>query len=542
MKISFDHIPGFQSLFVDYVSNFEKVNGYYKVHFNDEQKWLQLFHSVASVKNNKEFNIAELVSAQYDGTAVPLKVEENIKLLNSKNTIAIITGQQLGILGGPLYTIYKTITAIKLCEQLNGKFLEYNFVPVFWLEGEDHDFEEVRSVGLLDQNNKFVSITYDDGIPLEEPRGRVADIKFQNEAINNFIATFKSSLRETEFTPELMELITASLQNGTFLSSNKIILRRLFDKYGLIFFDPTDSTIKKYLKPIFLQELNTFRSNSGRLILNSAILEEQYHAQVKIKPVNLFMLRDGGRFSIEPLENDEFRLKRKKVRFTKEELINLIETQPELFSPNVLLRPIVQDFLFPTGFYVAGPGEIAYFAQLNLLYDIFSIHQPIIYPRVSATLAEKNTLALLEKYSLDVSDIFAHPEKLYDTILKKTTDFDVEETFENATGRVNHILQEVIDSIATFDKTTADAGERYKQRAESVLNEYRSKVKDSQKKKYEVIERHASKIENVFMPNKNLQEREINIFYFINKYGFDFIDKLFAELDINETSHQIIEI
>lgn len=542
MNLPFEKIPGFQNLFTDYVSNFEKVSDYYKINFRDEKNWLQLFHSVASQKNAKEFLLAELILEQYDDSDIHLKVEENIKLLNSKNTIAVITGQQLGILGGPLYTIYKTISAIQLCDLLNKKFLEYNFVPIFWMEGEDHDFEEVRSAGFLDANNKFVSVVYDDGISPDEPRGPVASIKFQNDAIEKFILDLKAILRETEFTNDLMQLISSSLYDGTFLSATKIIMKRLFDKYGLILFDPSHPSTKKYLKPIFLQELNTFRSNSEKLILNSAILEEKYHAQVKIKPINLFMLKDGGRFSIEPLETGDFRLKRKKVKYTKEELINLIETEPELFSPNVLLRPIVQDYLFPTGFYIGGPGEISYFAQLNLLYDLFNLHQPVIYPRVSATLVEKNVLSLFEKYELDFIDAFSKPEKIYDLILKKTSDFDPDSLFENIIGRSTLLYNELCESISSFDKTTADAGERYKQRAEGLLSEYKSKVKDAQKKKNEVIERHALKIENAFAPNKNLQERELNIFYFINKYGFGLIDKLFNELNVSEFNHQIIEL
>ncbi len=542
MKLPFEQIPGFQNLFIDYISNFDKVSNYYKHHFKDEKNWLQLFHSVASQKNAKDFNLTEMVLQQYGDSQLHLKVEENLKLLNSKNTIAVITGQQLGILGGPLYTFYKTISAIKLCEKLNEKFLEYNFVPIFWLEGEDHDFEEVRTAGFLDLNNKFVSLNYDDGLLPEEPRGPVAQINFQAEAANNFIAGLKSVLRETEFTPEILDLIHSSLIDGNFLSATKKILRRFFDKYGLILFDPSHPSTKEFLKPIFIQEINTFRSNSEKLILNSAILEEQYHAQVKIKPINLFMFKDGGRFSIEPLENDEFRLKRKKVKYKKDELLNLIETQPELFSPNVLLRPIVQDYLFPTGFYVAGPGEVSYFAQLNLLYDIFNIQQPIIFPRASATLVEKNTLQLFEKYSLGIADAFTNPENIYEIILKKISDFDLDGVFEDGTGRMNNLFQDLVDAVSTFDKTTGDAGDRYKQRGESLLNEYKSKVKEAQKKKYEVIERHATKIENVFLPNKNLQERELNIFYFINKYGFDFVDRLFNDLDIDDLNHQIIEI
>lgn len=162
----------------------------------------------------------------------------------------------------------------------------------------------------------------------------------------------------------------------------------MFDNYGLIIFDPQDAEVKEMLKPIFKKEITDFRAHSEKLVNISANLEEEYHAQVKVRAINLFYHTDEGRYLIEPVEN-EFRLKRKRKKFLFDELIDLIEKEPARFSPNVLLRPVVQDYLLPTAFYIGGPSEISYFAQVMPLYNLYQIEPPIIFPRASATLIEK---------------------------------------------------------------------------------------------------------------------------------------------------------
>ena len=179
----------------------------------------------------------------------------------------------------------------------------------------------------------------------------------------------------------------------------------------MVIFDPQDAEVKKVLKPIFRKEITDFRNHSEKLVHISAKLEEEYHAQVKVRPINLFYSTDGGRYLIEPVEN-EFRLRRKRKKFTYDELMALIENSPERFSPNVLLRPICQDFLLPTAFYIGGPSEVSYFAQAIPLYNLYGVEPPFIYPRSSATLIEKNISSLLEKYNLKLSDILIDLEQL----------------------------------------------------------------------------------------------------------------------------------
>ena len=385
MFINFSDIPKNQNLFLDYMYEFENVKEYYKHDFRNKDGYAQLFKNISESKKNKSFNLSSIIKNQYASLQnISETTLRNIEQIDNQKTIAVVTGQQLGILGGPLYTIYKIITALKLSNQLPKRYDEYNFVPVFWLEADDHDFNEVRSINLYDNENQVINVGYKEQISDDDAKQSIGKINF-DESLNEFLIQFESGLRDTDFKNELINKIKECYKVGhSFKQSFKELLLWLFDEYGLVIFDPQDSAVKSLLKPIFKKEVNDFASHTQKIIQTSAKLEEDYHAQVKVKPVNMFYHTDDGRYSIEPVE-DIFKLRRKRKQFTKEEILNEIENSPERFSPNVLLRPICQDYLFPTAFYIAGPSEISYFAQVTPLYDFYKIVTPIIYPRSSVT-------------------------------------------------------------------------------------------------------------------------------------------------------------
>ncbi|MBA4407090.1 bacillithiol biosynthesis cysteine-adding enzyme BshC, partial [bacterium] len=378
MYINFSDIPTHQNLFLDYLHEFENVERFYGKNFRAVDQYLPLFQKLSEKERPHRGTVHEIIKAQYNNPASSKKTLQNIELLNLKKTIVIATGQQLGIFGGPIYTIYKSITAIKLCNYLKEIYDDYNFVPIFWLEGDDHDYDEARNFSLLNNENQILNLKYDDGQLEEVNRGAIAFLKF-NQNIENVFAELSAGLRETEFKSPLLDLLKSIYQpDKTFLETFRELMIRLFDEFGLIVFNPTEKAVKKVLSPLFAKEITEFGDHTGLLVERSAELEEVYHAQVKVKPINLFYIEEHERLSIEPTETGEYRLKGKRKKFTQEELLQQLESAPEKFSPNVLLRPICQDFLFPTAFYVGGPGEISYFAQVSPLYNIYDINEPFI--------------------------------------------------------------------------------------------------------------------------------------------------------------------
>jgi len=539
MFINFSDIPGHQNLFLDYLYEFDKVKSFYKYNFRDREEYPGLFKTVSESPRGFLGELADIISKQYSGRKISSRTERNISLLKNDNTLAVVTGQQLGLIGGPLYTFYKIITAIKLSKHLTERYDDFNFVPVFWLEGDDHDFDEVTWINLLNENNELVKIKYNDNAPEDSNRGSVGYVKLQN-TINTFFEEMNNNLRGTDFTSEIMENLRSFYSEGkTFKQAFIELISWLFDKHGLILFDPQDRDLKKLLIPVFQNAISSFREHTEKLVNISATLDEIYHAQVKVRPVNLFYNYEGGRYLIEPVEN-EFKLKGKKKKFTYDELNLLIQQEPEKFSPNVLLRPICQDYLLPTAFYVGGPAEIAYFAQVTPLYKSFKVNVPIVYPRSSASLVEKNISSAIQKFDLKINEIFADPEKIKEKIVSKMSADNLADVFDRSSYEIEIVYDKLKEKLFEIDKALSEAVNKYKQNSLNNLNQLKGKAIEAQKKKYEVSLRQIDKITMNLYPEQNLQEREVNFIYFANKYGIDVIDKIFEELDINVFDHQII--
>lgn len=542
MFINFGDIPKNVNLFLDYVYEFENVAGFYKHNFRDREKYPEVFKNILLKRSSISSDISKLVEEQYSTDFnVSERTLKNISLLNQPKTLAVVTGQQIGIIGGPLYTIYKILTAIKLTAQLNERYSEYNFVPVFWMESDDHDFNEVHQINILNNENNLVNIKYKEDISDDEIRTSVGNIEF-DESINNFFSELERNLRNTEFKETILKKLSEIYSKGkTFKQSFRDLLLWLFDEYGLIIFDPSFDSVKIRLKNIFLQEIQSFRLHTQKVVSVSATLEEFYHAQVKVKPVNLFYHLDNGRYSIEPVD-EVFKLRRKRKQFSKDEIIQEINEHPERFSPNVLLRPITQDYLFPTAFYVAGPSEISYFAQVTPLYEFFNLEPPVIYPRASATLVEKSVLSFMDKYELTITDVFLGKDHLKEKILSAISENNLDEIFDEANKNINLIFDQLKEKLFAIDKTISDSTGKYREKVLFTINELKSKASKAQDTRFETIIRQITKLTNLLYPNENLQERELNYFYFANKFGIQFLKKLYDELSVNEFEHQIIEI
>ncbi len=541
MFVNFRDIPGHENIFLDYLYEFENVSRFFKTNFRSKDEFLNTFKSVSESNKTNRADLVKIIKSQYSNFSPSEKTSHNLDLLKSNKTLAVVTGQQIGILGGPLYTFYKIVTVVKLSKYLSERYDNFNFVPVFWIEGDDHDFNEIRHVNLINDKNDLQIFNYGNEVSEDEDRNSVGFMKI-DESIKQFFDEIKSNIRNTEFTSGILTRLKSYYATGRSLKEAfKELIFWLFDKEGLIIFDPQDKSIKEMLKPIFKNELDNFRKHTETMVSVSAELEDIYHAQVKVRPVNLFYNTDGGRFLLDPVDN-EFRLHKRRKRFSYDELMNLIETEPEKFSPNVLLRPICQDYILPTAFYIGGPSEIAYFAQVLPLYDFFNVQSPIVYPRSSATILEKNIGSIIEKYNLAISQVFWDPEDLKKHVLASLTNITVDDIFTESTEKIDTALDQLKEKLFEFDKTISDASTKYRQKILNYIEELKGKAVDSQKKKHETTLRQIDKLSSTLFPNANLQERQLNFIYFANKYGTEILDKVFDEIEINKFEHQIISI
>jgi bacillithiol biosynthesis cysteine-adding enzyme BshC len=532
---------GFSRLFVDYVNNYSRVKDFFVGDFRDEKHWRSSLE-IVSHRSIDRSSLVQVLLHQNRDYHCGVKTLANIDLLLNENTVAVITGQQVGLFSGPLYALYKTLTALKLAERLSQQYPDYNFVPVFWLEGEDHDIEEVSSFALFNSSNELLRLQYQyEDKTGGKNIGAVGELHFDDSIVTLF-DTLRQSLLPTEFSPKVIELFETAYQKGmTFSRAFIHLFSVLLEDSGLIFFDPHNSVTKKILTPIFENELKNVSCTCQLIVTQSELLEQQYHAQVKPRSVNLFMFHNGGRYALEP-HPEGFSLKGTRKTFSVDEVIGFLHADPNLFSPNVVLRPICQDYLFPTLAYVAGPSEVAYFAQFKSLYEHFGIPEPIIYPRASATIVEERIRKVIDKFNLRIEDFFGDIDLLKGRVASTISDFKVEELFSNTFGTVSESLTSLKGGLESIDPTLVPAMENTLTRMQAALNALKEKTIAAQKRQHDISLRQLDRVSLNLFPNSNLQEREMNLIYYLNKYGLEFLRWLRGELVIDKFMHQIINI
>ncbi|MEK6755794.1 MAG: bacillithiol biosynthesis cysteine-adding enzyme BshC [Bacteroidota bacterium] len=531
----------FSALFADYVSDFTRVRQFFCGNFRDDTHWKSALKKVTERTIDRSA-IVQILANQNREFHCGVRTLAHIDSLLNDNTVAVVTGQQVGLFTGPLYTIYKTLTTLKLVEHLASRFPEYAFVPIFWLEGEDHDYEEVNSVQLVDASNEVATFAYQfRGASSETNLGAVGKIEF-DEGIEEVLQAIDQSLMQTEFKPKVIELVRTAYQKG--MSFNRAfahLMNVLLENSGLIFLDPNDKEVKKLLAPLFQRELAETPKFCQLVVDQSAELEKQYHAQVKPKALNLFFFHHGGRYLLEP-RPDGYSLKGTRQHLAKEYVQDASVNSPELFSPNVVLRPICQDWLLPTVAYVGGPAEIAYFAQLKPLYEETKIPMPIIYPRASVTIIEEKVEKVLERFSLSLPDLYQDLELVKGRVASQLGAINVDELFGETVLAIQELLDRAQEPLQGIDPTLLGALDNTTKRILGSVEGLKEKAIAAQKRQHEVALRQIDKAANLVFPRLNFQERELNVLYFLNKYGMEFLRWLFNEIKIDLFKHQVIKL
>jgi bacillithiol biosynthesis cysteine-adding enzyme BshC len=319
------------------------------------------------------------------------------------------------------------------------------------------------------------------------------------------------------------------------------MMNDLLEDSGMIFLDPNDRDLKQLLVPIFRRELEQTPRICQLVIDQSAELEKRYHAQVKPKPVNLFLLHQEGRYLLEP-RGAGFALKGTRQHFSAQDLFQLLESDPQYFSPNVVLRPICQDTLLPTVTYVAGPAEVAYFAQIKPVFEHFGLPVPLLYPRASATLLEDKVKAVFERYGLGLPDFFQDVELIKRGVAAKLSALRLDEVFGGTRATLAETLQTLGEALRTIDPTLRDATDTAARKVEHQIQSLEQKAMAAQVRRNEAALRQIEKAAAHVFPRSNFQERELNVVHFLNRYGMEFLRWLRGELVIDRFRHQIISL
>ncbi|MEO8208980.1 MAG: bacillithiol biosynthesis cysteine-adding enzyme BshC [bacterium] len=546
MSIPFSSLPSYSELFINYTNNFDSLRKFYEYDFRSDEDFLKCIElkkqTYLTGKNFFRSDICEILKLQNANFNSSENTFDNIRILNDHDTFAVVSGQQLGLLSGPYYTILKAINTVQLADNLNKKFPDYKFVPVFWLESDDHDFLEINNINIISKENELKNIQYyEGGIESEKylkPTGNIIIDKY----INQFIDSLEESFNNSDFSASLFSSIRNSYKDGVNIKTafSRFINSIIKDK-GLIFIDPSDKEFKKLLKPLFELELNTSPQVCEKVINTSVELEEKFDVQVKPKAINLFYIHEGSRYLLEPRENNIYALKNSRQKFSKEELYNILESNPERFSWNVVTRPVCQDYLLPTIAYIGGPSEISYFAQFKEVYKFFNVPMPVIYPRTSVTIIENRVKGFLEKNNLKFNELFNEKE-LNKKLLRTVSEVSAEQIFSDLKEELTGVFYTYEKELSRIDVSQTDSFvKRNKQFLES-LEIGKEKFINAQSKQNDIISNQLKKVLLNVYPNDTLQERVLNISYFLNKYGFELIDLLMTEIKIDDYEHQLIEV
>ncbi|MBK6772689.1 MAG: bacillithiol biosynthesis cysteine-adding enzyme BshC [Ignavibacteria bacterium] len=544
MPIPYTSLPSFSGLFLDYINNFELLKNFYEFdyrNYDDIRRCIDLKKD--TYPTGKIFfrnDICDILNNQNTLFKSGDKTFDNIQLLSNHDTFAVVTGQQLGLLTGPFYTILKAINTIQLSEKLNQKFTDCKFVPVFWLEADDHDFPEINNINVISKENEIKNLSYFENGEKQEKYLKPAGNIVLDDFISSFTDELEASLNKTDYSEDLFNLIREAYKSGADMKTAFArFMNSLITDKGLIFMDPSDPEIKNLLKPVFRKELMNSPQTCEAVITTSVELEKNYQAQVKPKAINLFYIHEGNRYLLEPRDGEIYALKHSRQKFTGEELYNLLDSNPERFSWNVVTRPVCQDYILPTIAYVGGPSEIAYFGQFKEVYKLFGITMPVIYPRTSATILENRVKNFLEKNDLNFDELFDLKE-VSKKLLKNDSEIDTEELFSGMADELRAIFYTYEKKLGKIDiNQTASFTKRNLQFLDS-LNIAKEKYVALQSKQNEVVSGQLKKaLVNVY-PDETLQERVFNIVYFLNKYGLELINKMYIETDVEEFSHQLI--
>ncbi len=466
------------------------------------------------------------------------KSKENLNLLKKNNTVFIVTGQQLGLLASPLYTIYKMITAIKLADKLNSQNTGFNYIPIFWLESEDHDFEEVNHFGVWDKQFNPKIIKYKGS---NDGKKSMRHYDF-DENIGDVLDELKNELLTTEFSETLFRKLQLLFKPGmSWLESSRELLKDIFENSGILFFQPGHEEIKSLSTTFFSDVLVKGNELENEFIDRSKKLATAGYAnQVTVVPGKTFLFFEDDNLQREHLYRDDkgYYLSDPEKRINQEKIDSIIKNNPEKISTNVISRTLFQSWLMPTVAYIAGPGEIAYWAQIGGLFDKMNLTMPVVYPRLSATIVEPKINRFITKNKVNGESLPVKRTDFTNEFLKSGAD----NFFDSSRISIDRELEILKTKVIEIDSTLENTWQKTKERIINQIDFLENKSVKAKEQKEQVLISQLHQIHNAFFPDENPQERYLTFVYFLNKFGPDIFIRLFENVNLEIHGHQLITI
>jgi Uncharacterized protein conserved in bacteria len=569
----------YNSLFYDYIFSYEKLKKYFQYDFHDPDAFKKRAEDISGIYNNgfrpKISDRLAHINKRFGCSEITIK---NCESLKDRETLVVIGGQQPGLLTGPVFIIYKIFSIIKLARHLSG-FLNLKVVPVFWNASDDSNFSQVNNTFLLDRELKKVDLSLTDisQIPDDKNQKRFSDILIPEGLALKKINEFMGFLPETDFKDSLRDFFSGCLKRlskSHFESSNRehggqaaavcrpdhsavndtcptnsispndffsALITGLFSKYGLVLIDPSDTELKKLSLPVL--EGDICNHGSIEKLVNKSgerLVKDGYHSQLTADKdfLNFFIVKDGVRKRIKCGRGSSYIFN--KTALSEEDLRSLIVSDFSKISLNVISRPLFQDMMLPVLATVCGPGEVSYFSQLKEVYDISGLKQPIIYPRFSATIVENKIKKAVEKTGMGF-ELLKHERKdISGIIAKNNPGIDIDNILKSLE---NDILDKTVKVRDFMDKSGIEYGSYFGRLENNLKKEIKilsKKISSEAENKNFSLTLGIDKIFLNLFPSGKLQERVINVFYYINKYDFKFLEDLYDIIDVKNWTHKLV--
>jgi bacillithiol biosynthesis cysteine-adding enzyme BshC len=529
--------PWIRPLSGEYAFNFEKVAPLYAGNPATPEAWRDVIARVQAHPRRRA-EVVALLRAQQEKRGAPPEARSALEKLADPRSVAILTGQQAGAFGGPMYTLLKAVTAIRLAREVSSRH-DVPVVPIFWVDAEDHDWEEIAGCTILDSAFRPHTVT----VPAPEGAGDVPVAALTLDAgIGQTIADLADLLPSTPFSESVVGLLRESYRSGvTVAEAFARLIESVLGRLGLVVFESSDPAAKPLASGVFAHELRNPGSTASRALEAGKAMSALGHApQVEPQPdqPSVFHL-DGARTPIRR-SGGGFVIGETAVDATT--LVAEAEQTPARFSPNVLLRPIVQDTLFPTACYVAGPSEMAYLGQLGGVYADFGIPMPLIYARATATIIDSAAARFLRRYAVKLEDFQPQDESALNRLLQSQLPQPLEQALRDAGEALRQSMARVSEALPELDPTLVGAARTTLGRMEHDLHSLHSKIIHAAKRRDETMRRQFTRVQSQIFPLGHPQERTLSVTYFLYQYGPALVDRLLEELPIEMGHHWILTI
>lgn len=522
---------GYTNIFLDFLAGSRPASGFFPALDPRE---------VASRLDGLDYDrsaMADILCAQNQLYGAGDKTFENIEKFRKDDAVCVFAGQQAGLFGGPLLVMYKALALVKASAAYERQ-LGRPVVPIFWIAGDDHDFDEVNHTFVINRSSEVTRISYDTPPVLQVP---VSKIVFDDEkALEIAKDSLKSSLGETDFTGELYDLIDKCYTVGeTFVSAFGKLMASLTAEMGLVFFSPGDERAKQRAAELF-KSIVEKENELGALFgsTNEQLRGYGYHLQVQKDEAATHLFYElEGRKPVHRSGND---FVVGELKMTREQLLAEIDAHPEKFSPDVITRPVLQSYLFPVVSQKGGAAEIAYLAQINGVFELFGLTTPYYRARPSITVIEKRFEKLMKEHEIGFEELASDVEQVINKVLARSFPEDIESKFNDFRGHLTEHFQQFVDEALQFDPALRKVAEQTVGKIDYNVKAFEAKVFSSHKKKSQETREKIYRLNDNLRPDRNFQERAINISYFLSKYGMGFVDFIYDRMESEEMAHQLV--